>query len=329
MATKKYQVFVSSTFRDLVEERQDTVRNILDLNHIPAGMEMFPSADVEQLTYIKKVIDECDYYLLIIGGRYGSIDEAGISFTEREYDYAVESGKFVVAFVHGQPGSISVDKSDVKPEVAAALKTFRDKVMAGRLVQSWTNRQDLQLAVIKSLMHAFNNHPQVGWIRGNAAANDQVLEQSNKALQENAQLKSEIAAMKATLLPKVENLADLDQLFTIRYRIATQWKFETTYSDRTAKFTWRQIFLAIAKELSVAKTDIVVLTGLRTLTKESSIATPYDMNDVDLARIKAQLIALNLIEAKVGTTVSNTFAEFLSLTDAGRKAYMEGMVVKA
>lgn len=38
MAQKKYQVFVSSTFRDLVEERQDAIRNILDLKHIPAGM---------------------------------------------------------------------------------------------------------------------------------------------------------------------------------------------------------------------------------------------------------------------------------------------------
>jgi hypothetical protein len=55
---KKYQVFVSSTFRDLVEERQDAIRNILDLKHIPAGMELFPASDTDQLVYIKKVIDE-------------------------------------------------------------------------------------------------------------------------------------------------------------------------------------------------------------------------------------------------------------------------------
>ncbi|MGO7550591.1 DUF4062 domain-containing protein, partial [Rhizobium leguminosarum] len=71
-------MFVSSTFRDLFDERQDTIRNILDLNHIPAGMELFPAADVEQLDYIKKVIDDCDYYLLIVGGRYGSLDADGV-----------------------------------------------------------------------------------------------------------------------------------------------------------------------------------------------------------------------------------------------------------
>ena len=87
---------MSSTFTDLVEERQDAIRTILDLGHIPAGMELFPAADTEQLQYIKKVIDECDYYLLIMGGRYGSIDGEGVSYTEREYDYAVDNGKTVL-----------------------------------------------------------------------------------------------------------------------------------------------------------------------------------------------------------------------------------------
>jgi len=66
---KKYQVFISSTFSDLVQERQATIRTVLDLGHIPSGMEIFPAADVEQFEYIKKVVDECDYYVLIIGAR--------------------------------------------------------------------------------------------------------------------------------------------------------------------------------------------------------------------------------------------------------------------
>jgi hypothetical protein len=89
---KKYQVFISSTFRDLIDERQDTIRSVLDLGHIPSGMEIFPAADVQQFEYIKKIIDECDYYILIIGARYGSVDTDGVSFTEKEYAYAVERG---------------------------------------------------------------------------------------------------------------------------------------------------------------------------------------------------------------------------------------------
>src|SRR5580658_5329998 len=112
---KKYQVFISSTFSDLTSERQDTIRSVLDLGHIPAGMEIFPAADSEQFEYIKKVIDECDYYVLIVGARYGSVDTSGISFTEKEYDYANEKKIPVLIFPHGDIGSISIAKSDTDP----------------------------------------------------------------------------------------------------------------------------------------------------------------------------------------------------------------------
>src|ERR1700730_5541122 len=103
----KYQVFVSSTYTDLVDERQDTLKSILDLGHIPVGMEGFFAADEEQLSYIKKIIDECDYYILVIAGRYGSIDETGVSYTEKEYDYAVANGVTVLAFIHSDPESLA------------------------------------------------------------------------------------------------------------------------------------------------------------------------------------------------------------------------------
>jgi hypothetical protein len=42
MQTKKYQIFVSSTYSDLVDERREVIEAIIDLGHIPAGMEGFP-----------------------------------------------------------------------------------------------------------------------------------------------------------------------------------------------------------------------------------------------------------------------------------------------
>jgi hypothetical protein len=86
---KRYQIFISSTFTDLQEERAKVQQAVMELECIPAGMEAFPAIDEEQFEFIKKVIDDCDYYLLVIGGRYGSVsEEAGLSYTEMEYDYA-------------------------------------------------------------------------------------------------------------------------------------------------------------------------------------------------------------------------------------------------
>ena len=97
---KKYQVFVSSTYKDLTEERQEVIQALLELDCIPVGMEMFPAADDDQWTLIKRLIDDCDYYILIIGGRYGSTNENGISYTQMEYEYALSQDIPIISFLH-------------------------------------------------------------------------------------------------------------------------------------------------------------------------------------------------------------------------------------
>mgnify|MGYP000509063210 CR=1 FL=1 len=95
---KKYQVFISSTYEDLKEERAAVTQCLLNNNCIPVGMEQFPASNMSQMEYIKKMLDDCDYYILIIGGRYGSLDDDGIGYTEKEYNYAIQKGIPVMAF---------------------------------------------------------------------------------------------------------------------------------------------------------------------------------------------------------------------------------------
>ena len=78
---KRYQVFVSSTYKDLIDERQEVMQALLETDCIPVGMELFPASSDSQWEYIKHIIDECDYYILIIAGRYGSEDADGMSNT--------------------------------------------------------------------------------------------------------------------------------------------------------------------------------------------------------------------------------------------------------
>lgn len=59
---KKYQIFISSTFTDLIDERQAAVEAILRAGHIPAGMELFTSTNKTQWDVIKKWINESDIY---------------------------------------------------------------------------------------------------------------------------------------------------------------------------------------------------------------------------------------------------------------------------
>ena len=101
---------------------------LLELDCIPSGMELFPAANESQWSLIKRVIDDCDYYILIVGGRYGSLGPDGISYTEMEYRYAIETDKPTIAFVHQDPPSIPSGKSEASDEGKQKLVAFRELV---------------------------------------------------------------------------------------------------------------------------------------------------------------------------------------------------------
>ena len=158
---KRYQIFISSTFEDLKEERSVVAENILKLDHIPAGMELFVASTDEQFNYIKRVIDDSDYYVLIVGNRYGSMDSSGVSYTEKEYDYAISIGLPVLVFLHGDPNSLSVKKSESDPKIVQKLHDFRDKVKKNRMVSFWDSIQSLTNEVYASLDKAFKLTPRL------------------------------------------------------------------------------------------------------------------------------------------------------------------------
>jgi hypothetical protein len=159
---KRYQVFVSSTYEDLKEERQEIIQALLELDCIPAGMELFPAADEDQWTLIKKVIDDCDYYIVIVGGRYGSLSSSGISYTQMEYEYAVMQNKPVIGFIHKNPESIPAGKTERTEEGRAKLDSFR-KLVQKKMCKHWSTPAELGSAVSRSVVKLIKNHPAVGW----------------------------------------------------------------------------------------------------------------------------------------------------------------------
>ena len=91
---KKLQIFISSTYTDLIEERQAVVETILQCGHIPAGMELFSANNKKQFDVIKKWIRNSDLVILILGGKYGSLEqERNKSYIQLEYEYAKHIGK--------------------------------------------------------------------------------------------------------------------------------------------------------------------------------------------------------------------------------------------
>ncbi|AXY60468.1 DUF4062 domain-containing protein [Acinetobacter sp. WCHAc010052] len=219
---KKYQVFISSTYLDLIDERQAAVEAILKASHIPAGMELFTASNKSQWDIIKKWIDESDIYMLILGGRYGSVEsESGLSYTELEYNYALQQNKPLFAVIMEDKAlqeKVKLIGSDVlELDNPAKLKDFKTKVTS-YMCSFFEDYKDIKLAVHESIGQLQKENQVVGWIRADSVQNpkeylDQILDlqQEIRTLQqENTLLKRK----KTDNNTPEEEMMELIQLFS-------------------------------------------------------------------------------------------------------------------
>ncbi|PZT54339.1 DUF4062 domain-containing protein [Paenibacillus silvae] len=205
---KKLQVFISSTYIDMIEERQAAVTAVLNAGHIPAGMELFKSGDQSQKDTIKRWIDESDVYMLILGGRYGSLDpESGKSYTHWEYDYAGEQGKRRFAIVIKDEKLM--DKARENPnfmerEHYTQYQNFKSEVL-NNISKFYEDIKDIKLTVMESLKEYEADDSLVGWVKSDSIQNNEkILLENTELLKENAQLSKENDILNQKLAQKTD-----------------------------------------------------------------------------------------------------------------------------
>lgn len=163
---KRYQVFISSTRQDLEDERRTLADMLLRNRYIPIGMEQFTASPEQAWPVIQRYIDECDYYIVIVAGMYGSTRPDHTSYTEAEYDYAVETGKPVLAFLRTDIGNLEAKNVEMDTRKRRRLAAFRHKIEQVTLRDEWNDKFELAFKVGAALDNVVKRQPAVGWIRG-------------------------------------------------------------------------------------------------------------------------------------------------------------------
>lgn len=328
---RRYQIFVSSTYEDLREERKEVMQALLELDCIPAGMELFPATDDDQWTLIKRVIDECDYYIVIFGGRYGSIGPKGISYTEQEYRYAVESGKPVVAFLHKDPATIPVGRSESNTESIAKLKSFRELAQR-KVCKYWESPSDLGSVVSRSIIRLISTHPMPGWIRADKAAAAVAATEVLRLRKTIEDLQARLAESQLNAPKGTEELAQGEEDYPIDFKFNAYDKNSEDWTfDRQLDFPWNDIFEELGPLMLDEAADDKIRAGLAQLVKDQILESAaadaelkkfhsfrnFVVSSRDEQTIKIQLRALGLIEqSKKARSVKDT-RTFWSLTPYG------------
>lgn len=191
MEERKYQIFVSSTYTDLIGAREKLFETILKLYHFPVGMEMFSADDDEQWEVIKDTIDSSDYYVVIIGHRYGSVTAEGLSFTEKEYDFAKIQNIPILAFIRNRDVATKPNERDEDHINVEKLNSFIEKATKSKMCDFWNSEDDLSTKVAIALPKIFRKNPRVGWIRADKGISPEVSEEIATLSKENRDLRIE------------------------------------------------------------------------------------------------------------------------------------------
>ncbi|USU14206.1 DUF4062 domain-containing protein [Paraburkholderia fungorum] len=214
---------------------------LLELECIPAGMELFPAANDSQWDWIKKVIDESDYYIVIIGGRYGSVSkESGLSYTEMEYRYAVETGKPVIGFLVEDASQLPHKLVEQQPGKVKKLEAFRDLVK-NRLCKFYNSPVDLGAKVSRSLTQLRKQYPRSGWVRADVLAALPSPDELLRLKSENEDLRRRLESYGLEGPKSREFLASGSDTYQIDFVFTRSEKFEATGGFRSKGSQWEKI----------------------------------------------------------------------------------------
>ncbi|TDX64226.1 uncharacterized protein DUF4062 [Methylosinus sp. sav-2] len=310
----RYQVFVSSTHLDLKEERERIIYELIKSGFIAVGMEQFHAATEEQMEYIRPLIDETDYYVVIVKGRYGSVGADGISYTEKEYRYALEKGVPILAFLYEKMDDLRLGDTDQNPEKQAKLIDFRNELQK-RMVCYWNNTDQLVNKVKDSVYDSVRRKPRVGWIRGDNAMDPAVykeLESARKAVLELEKRLSEVVVVDLH-----NDLAQGADIFQIQWTLMEKSggnEFLNYRYEEIGKFTfdtsWDDILVILIENLYREDTEYAIGSAIAQHIRDSLVDAGDDQHvdvHVDVVRnIRFQLEALGIISTTTRTSTSST-----------------------
>lgn len=337
MTNRRYQVFVSSTYEDLQEERREVMQALLELGCIPAGMELFPAANDDQWTLIKRVIDDCDYYIVVIAGRYGSVDADGVSYTEKEYRYALERGKPVIAFLHASPGEISARFSEQSADGQSKLSAFKE-LTKRKMVKFWRTPADLGSVVSRSLVNLIQTNPGVGWVRADKLLSPEASEELLRLRRTIDHLEAQLVRTRTSGPDGTSDLAQGEDSYAvpITFRSRKPGDYKSQILKGTYRTTWNRIFSVIAPVMvgHASETDIrralLQIVGEEFLAKVRSqngssgqIVDGAALQDAGFHDIMLQLRALGLIEPSSKARSVKDTATYWGLTSFGDATMMK------
>ena len=260
MTDKRYQVFISATYTDLQEERGVLLQALPTFGCLPTTVEAH-TQNLSTMVNIRRRIDDCDYFILLVGSRYGSLMPSGVSYTHMEYVYAATKQKPILVLMHEAPETRAEDLQEQKVEGKLKFGDFRKVLQREREhIVYWRDARNLVNALHNAIPALLHRHPTVGWVRigkeGARAPVNAELEKECELLKKRIkELETERERWLSSAVGSTENLSKGDDLLEVVYRCKAYAGGNCQDVNGKTRLSWNELLVSFGSNLLQAQTE--------------------------------------------------------------------------
>lgn len=147
------RIFISSTMRDLEEDRRIAEQAITTLGAEPRMFENLVKDGTPRAAFLTEV-RQCDLFLLLLGERYGEPDDTGFPATRQEYTEAVRCGKSILA----------LQNQGMAGQRESELSKWMEELEKERVVNRYSTHTELKQS-LKVGLNEFVSEKMIQWVK--------------------------------------------------------------------------------------------------------------------------------------------------------------------
>ncbi|MDI3453635.1 DUF4062 domain-containing protein [Acinetobacter sp. V89_4] len=243
MLDTRYQIFISTSGRDMQPERTVLSQTLVGMGFFAWGLEHRTPLTT---TLARRQIDECDYVILLLGSQYGEQSISGVSYLSLEYEYALSQAKPIIVFMHEQPESREIVLQETQPQLKDKFLAFRKKLLhEAKHIFYFKTPRELELAVRLNIPLMVEQHMGQGWVPAHQA---QQLEDEIRLLRSKILRLEQRVTEPSTQLNEVAP----QDIFVFEYQIQAFQDGNFKELKRQRQMTWSQLLSVLAKRFETA-----------------------------------------------------------------------------
>lgn len=313
MIDKRYHVFISSSGADMQPERSVLAQTLASLGFFSWGLEARTPLTT---AFARRQIDDCDYFVILLGSRYGDLSASGVSYVHLEYIYAITKQKPVLVILHESPESRAPELQETTKDGQRKFDDFRRQLQRERdMVVTFREPKDLEVILRHAMPQLTQRYPALGWVRPSDAPM-KALQLENEKLKEKVAHLTHLSKNRITIntplqKPPLQTEDDVQQLevpivrgdevisFDYRVHAYQDGNFRELRPKR--KMTWNEILLAVGPGFRPAAPED---TFARLINDYLNISALHDVHEVmprahATARCQINVRALHAIKMQL------------------------------